>query len=239
MATASPGYVLLDTMLPEILQYCNSAPSIMVRGHSLHSAIDLCNKSLVLKQEASAFEMEEDVHTYTLKFPGNRYRAIAIEDMRIGTSNQPLVRTTEREMDGAYRNWRKTTGSKPTKYFLTDEVNTIRVWPTPSADIDEDTTTIAHVTYKRDQTEIDEHIYEKWIEVIQAGTIARMLLIIGASWYNPNLAAVFTRTWSRGIREARKTSLSGTGKYPGRVIPVVYGNAGGGTMDDLGTSWAQ
>jgi hypothetical protein len=193
----------------------------------------------VLKKSPSAFEMEEDVHTYTLKFAGNRYRAIAIDDIRIGTTTRPLQRTTEKEMDSAYSSWRQTTGSKPTHYFLTDMVNTIRVWPTPSADISDDTNVIARVTYKRGQTEIDEHIYEKWIEVLQSGVIARMLLIVGASWYNPKLAATFSRTWSRGVREARKTTLSGTGKHPGKVTPQVFGNAGGGTGSGSSTSWAE
>lgn len=235
MATASAGYTLLDEFMPEILQWCNSAPSMMVRLHSLNRTIDLCNKALVLMKSASAFEMEEDVHTYTLKFSGDRYRALALDEIRIGTG-LPLKETTEREMDGMYSNWRSTTGSKPTRYFLADGINKVRVWPTPSADVDEDTTTIARVTYKRDQTEIDDYIYEKWGEIIQTGVISTMLLISGASWYNPKLSQVFARQWSRGIREARKTTLSGTGKYPGRVIPQSF-TVVGSDISSGGGSW--
>jgi hypothetical protein len=238
MATASAGYVLLDQFLPEILQYCNGAPSIMVRSHTLKATIDLCNKSLVLKKDASAFEPEEGVHTYTLKFSGNRYRAIAVGEVKIGENTQPLQRITEEELDHSVVNWRTREATTPTKYFLTDELNTIRLWPTPKADIDSDCNVNCHVTYKRDQTEIDEFLYEKWEEVIQAGVISRMLLIGEASWFNPRLAVTFARSWSRGVREARKTTLSGTGKFPGRVQPQNYVTQGSGTNSTRGgISW--
>jgi hypothetical protein len=220
---ATPGYVLLDDMLPEILQYCNGAPSIMVRIHILNTTIELCQKALLIKETPSSLSLEEDVHTYTLKYSGNRYRTVAIDSIKFDGNEQPMVRTTEREMDGEYANWRAQTGSKPTRYFLEDGTNKIRFWPTPTADIDDTDVEIdARVTYMRGQTEIDEFVYEKWHEIIQAGAIAKMLLIPTATWYEPRLANVFGRVFSRGVREARKTTLTGTGKYPGRVIPQSY-----------------
>lgn len=234
---ASPGYTLLDDLLPEILQYCNHAPSIMVRIHLLNNTIMLCNKALVLKKSPSSITLEEDVHTYTLKYSGNRYRSIAIDSVKFEDNDKPLTRTTEREMDGEFANWRAVKGSKPTRYFLTDDTNKIRLWPTPSDDIDDnDLEIITRVTYLRGQEEIDEHIYEKWHEVIQAGTISSMLMIGGSTWFNPQLSIPFERKFSRGIREARKTTLTGTGKYPGRVIPQGF-IVQGGTTDGRSETW--
>ena len=220
-ATASAGYTLLNEFLPEIMQYCNGAPSIMVRIHLINSAIDLCNKALLLKKTPSTIQYEEDVHTYTLKYPQDRYRAIAVDEVKEENKN-PLRRMTEREMDGEVANWREQTSSTPSRYWLTDDVNKIRVWPTPNVDGTDDVTIQTIVTYKRGETEVDEFIYEKWHEVIQAGAIAKLLMIPEASWYNPDVASAFARVFSRGVREARKTTLTGTGKYPGRVIPQSY-----------------
>jgi hypothetical protein len=234
---ASAGYVLLDDFIPEILQYCNSAPSIMVRKHVLKVAIDFCSKSLVLKKDATAFNPEADTPTYTLAFSGGRYRAIAVDEVKIGDDSQPLRRTTEEEMDHEFANWRSRTSTRPTRYFLTEDTNAIRLWPTPSANITDDCDVQATVTILRDQIEIDDFLYEKWEDVIQSGVISRMLLIGSASWYNPKLAVVFARAWSRGIREARKTTLSGTGKYPGRVMPQNYQVVGSDSVRG-GTPWA-
>jgi hypothetical protein len=220
-AIASAGYTLLNDFLPEMMQYCNGAPGIMLRIHLINSAIDLCNKALLLKKSPSSFQFEEEVHTYTLKYPQDRYRAIAIDEIKI-EGKDPLVRTTEREMDSLFANWRETESSSPSRFWLADGLNKIRVWPTPKEDIDTDVNIQSIVTYKRGQEEVDEFIYEKWHEIIQAGALAKVLLIPEASWYNPDIASVFARGFSRGVREARKTTLTGTGKFPGRVIPQDY-----------------
>jgi len=221
-ATASAGYNLLNDLLPEVLQYVNGAPSIMLRIHLINAAIAFCNKTLILKKEPSVFQPEEDLHTYTLKYPQDRYRAVAVDEVKIGDNGQPLLRMTEHEMDTEIVDWRDQTSTMPTRYWLTDKINTIRLWPTPSADIDEDCVVRTIVTYKRDQVEIDDFMYEKWSEVIQAGALASVLMIPGATWYNESLARSMASAFRTGVREARKTTLSGTGKFSGRVNPQNY-----------------
>ena len=236
MATTA-GYSSLDVMLPEVMQYCNSAPPIMIRTHLINTTIDLCNKALMLKKNPTNLQLEEGVHTYTMKYASNRYRALAVDAAKFEGNYQPLRRTTETEMDNLYPNWREQEGTKPTRFMLTDELNKIRVWPTPKADIDIDFTMQTVVTFKRDQIEIDEFIYEKWHEVIQAGAIARLLMIPGATWYKPSVAQTFAKVFSRGVREARKTTVSGTGKYPGRVIPQSYDVVGSLADGNTGSGW--
>jgi hypothetical protein len=236
-ATATAGYTLLNEFVAEMLQYCNGAPSIMLRIHLINSAIDLCNKALLLKKTPSALQLEEDVHTYTLKYPQDRYRAIAVDSAKLSNS-QPLQRITEREMDSSFSNWRETSNSKPTHYWLTDELNKIRVWPTPTADIDdEDFTVQSIVTYKRGQIEVDEFIYEKWHEVIQAGALSKVLAIPEATWYSAEISAMFGQVFSRGVREARKTTLTGTGKYAGRVMPQSFVIVGSDNVRSGGVTW--
>jgi hypothetical protein len=220
-AEATAGYTLLNEFLPEMQQYCNGAPAIMLRIHLINSAIDLCNKALLLKKSPSSIQFEAEVHTYTLKYPQNRYRTIAIDEIKIEGFG-PLVRTTEREMDSLFANWRETDSSKPTRFWLTDDTNTVRIWPTPKEDIDTDVDIESVVTYKRGQTEVDEFIFEKWHEVIQAGALSKVLSIPEATWFNPGVAQMFSRLFSRGVREARKTTLTGTGKFPGRAIPQDF-----------------
>jgi hypothetical protein len=207
----------------------------MLRIHLINSAIELCEKSMILKKDPSAFQLEEDVHTYTLKYPQDRYRAIAVDSAKFDSTDQPITRTTEREMDSEFSNWRSTSASKPTRYFLTEDLNKIRFWPTPNADIDTDMLVKSVVTYRRGQTEVDEYIYEKWHEIIQAGALSKVLLIPEATWYNESLAATFAREFSHGKREARKVALTGTGKYPGRVIPQSFDIMGSNAVRRSGT----
>ena len=127
MATTA-GYVSLDEFIPEVLQYCNAAPSIMVRIHLINATIDLCNKSLCLKKSPSAVQLEEDVHTYTMKYTGNKYRALAVDSAKIESSDRPLIRTTEREMDSEFSNWRETDSNMPSRFWLTESSQELAVW---------------------------------------------------------------------------------------------------------------
>jgi hypothetical protein len=207
----------------------------MVRSHLLDTIIEFCEKSLILKKSPSSFLLEEDVHTYTLKYSSDRYRTIAVNNVIIDGTEIPMTETTHKEMDSEYSNWRNQESSKPTRYILEDETNKIRLWPTPNADNTKDVELICRVTFKRDQTEVDEFIHEKWEDPIQSGTISRLLVIPGASWYNPQLAGAFARAYSKGVRQARKTTLTGTGEYPGRVIPQNFVVVG--STDNRSISW--
>jgi hypothetical protein len=226
MATA--GFTDVNDFIPEVLQYCNGAPSIMVRKHVTNAIINFCERTLVLKKTPTAFTLEEDEHTYTLEFDSDRYVAIALDNVKVGDDN-PMERTTERELDGEASNWRSATSLKPRRYFLTDDINQIRLVPLPSADNDdEDVTMQATVRPKRNQIEFDELLFEKWLPAIKAGALAELLLVKSGSWFDPKQAGIWTTKYKRLINSARKTTLTGTGKYPGRVIPQSYSVVGSG-----------
>jgi len=218
------GYVSWDVFVPEILQYVNGAPSILVRIHIRNTIINFCERTLILQRDPSNFSMEEDVAEYKLKFSSDRYRALACDEVRIGEDNSslPLLRTTMKELDSEFSNWRKQTALKPTRYFLMEDINKIKFFPMPSADVDDDTIIRTRVAPKRDQVEFDDFLYEKWHEVIQNGAISTLLAVKGGSWVDVRLATAFGMEYKRGVNNARKVALTGTGNYPGRVIPQSF-----------------
>lgn len=226
---ATSGYVSWDVFLPEILQYAHGVPTIQARIHIMQTCVEFCERSLALKKEPSTFLFDEDTALYKLKYTSDRYRAISIDEVRIGEdTNQPLSETTEKEMNSEYSNWRVRTGNKPQRFFLTENVNEVRFFPIPDQDgeDDEDVIVRTRVTYKRDQTEVDEMIYERWHEAIKSGALASLLLIPESTWYNPAEAAKHSQVYRRILRNARSTSIRGTGQFPGRVSPQSYGNIG-------------
>jgi len=239
MATATTGFVLLDEFLPEILQYVNGAPTIMVRTHVRNAIISFCERTLLLKRQPSTFYLDDEEHTYELKYNNDRYRAIAIQECQEGSGNNGRVisETTEHWLDHTIRNWREDTGSEPSRCFLTDETNKIRFYPEPTADSDDEIYLNTAVTYKRNMTECDEFIWERWERVIQAGALSSLLRIPGASWYNERAANEFTQKWKRGIRNARKSVLGGTSQKPQGAIPQSYEVVGSNHTDGRSNSW--
>jgi hypothetical protein len=220
-STATTGFVLFDQFLPDVLQYVHGAPSIIVRNHVKNAIILFAQRSLVLRKEPAAFCFTQDQATYTLKYAKDRYRVISITDFRKESDESVLVQTTENDMDTQDAAWRYVSGT-PAKYMLTPDVNKVRVYPIPDADGTSDMLIMSVVVPTRDQEEVDELFYEKWQNAITAGTLATLLLLPGATWYNPDLARFFSLEFKRGCNNARKITVSGTGVYPGTVYPIDF-----------------
>lgn len=233
------SYTTYETMVPEILQYCHGAPTILVLSHIRNSVIRFCEKSLVLKKSPSSFYLDEDEHTYTLKFNSDRYRAVSIKEARFGEypDDNNWAITSEHELDNSIARWRTKESKEPNAIFLTDNINTCRVYPRPNTDSDKEVFLDTVVTMKRDQTEMDSFIYEKWEETIQAGAIASVLSIRGSSWYDKRGAADFMDVWKKGVRQARATTLKGIGEQTGQVKPQSFIVQGSNNILGRTISW--
>jgi len=238
MATATSGFVLLDEFVPEILQFCHGAPTILVRNTVKNIIIEFCKKTLCMKAEPASFDISEDVHTYTLKYASDRYLTLDILDFRKGEddTNSKLSPTTTKRLDSALPNWRVASGT-PKAFLLTDDINKVRVYPIPNNDSDDEYYVKAIVCPKKDQTEVPEFIYEKWDRIIQAGALSRMLSMPGSSWYNRDLSRKFYQEYRRGIKNARKTTLTGIGQIPGEVTPRSFNVLGTSNNSGSNISW--
>jgi hypothetical protein len=209
----------------------------MIRTHVRNSIIHFCERTLILKKTPATFYLDEDEHTYTLKYSSDRYVALSVLDCTLGTGTnaQVIRRTSEHELDNEISNWKNHKSPKPTRYFLTEDTNQIRFYPTPSADSTSEIYMNTAVRPKRSETEVDEFLKEKWEEVIQAGALSTLLSIPNATWYKTDTADLFAREFGRGIRRARKIVIAGTGVHPGRAIPQSYINPGARTRRS--TTW--
>jgi len=234
------AYTSYDQFLTEIRQYAHAAPPIMIRTHIRNAIINFCERTFILKQDPSSFYLDEDEHTYTLKFSGDRYIAIAVKDIQLGegVEGQSIAETTQHFLDNTVRGWRTHEAKTPNAYMLTDDTNKIRFYPTPNADSDEEIFVTCAVRPARAETEVDSFIYEKWEETIQAGALANLLSIPESSWYNKALAAQMAAEYKRGVRRARKTTTVGTTEMPGQVVPQNFITIGtSNNSNGRGISW--
>lgn len=239
MATATKGFVLLDTFVPEILQYVQGCPTIMARTHIRNTIIMFCERSRILKRNPSSFFLTEDVSKYTLKYSGDRYVAIASKECQIGEGQNgtKLEEVTEHELDNSVHNWREQTASEPTSYFLTDEINEIRFYATPDTDSEDEVFVKTIVKPRRNVTEVDEFLWEKWEETIQAGALASLLIMPGATWQDTALATTMSNIFRRDVRRARATSVSGTTEKPTQVVPRSFEVFGSDYSNRRTTTW--
>lgn len=233
------SYTSLDTFLPEILQYVQGCPTIMARTHIRNAVILFCERTRILKRNPSTFCLTEDEHTYTMKYSGDRYVAISAKECNLGDgeNGQVITETTEHELDHTIRNWRVRESNEPTSYFLTDDVNQVRFYPMPDQDSDDEIIITTIVKPRRNVTEVDEFLWEKWEETIQAGALASLLSLPGATWYDQRTANLKALEFRRGVRRARATTVNGTSEKPNSVTPVSYENVGGDQYNRRTITW--
>jgi hypothetical protein len=228
---ATTGYTDLDDFLPYVLPYVQGCPSQMVKLHVLSAAIVLCRKGLVLKKNPATITMSEDINDYTLKYSNDRYTVASIDNAKLVDSDDrirySLGETSRRELENWSISWEREKSVRPTHCYLMEQPNHLRIYPTPSQDPSYDLHLVTRVYPVRTAVEVDEQLFVKWVEIIAAGAKSTLLLVAGASWADPKLGQAFRGEFTRGLQQARKTTLSGTGEHPGTVKPRSFIVQGG------------
>jgi hypothetical protein len=227
------SYTSFDDFLPEILGHVQGCPTQLAKIHIRNAIILFLERTLILKTSPSSFFLDADEHTYTLKFSGDRYRAVALKEVRLGSSEtdsnyQKIRVVSEHDLDTTITKWRVKNATKPTHCFLTEATNEVRFYPIPNTDSTKEIFMDVAVTQMKTQTNVLSWIHEKWEDAIVAGALAFLLGINKASWQDKDLAGGFGSNFRRYIRRARAIALKGTGEQAGRVQPQTFG----GSPDD-------
>lgn len=235
-------YKNFDDFLPEILGQCQGCPTQLAKIHIRNAIIKFLERSFILKVSPSEFYLDEDEHTYTLKFANDRYRAVALKEVRLASSDTDQNYTkikvvSEHELDSTITKWRVRNGSTPTHCYLTEETNVVRFYPIPNADSTKEIFMDVAVTIKKSETTVIEFVHEKWEDAIVSGALATILKINGSNWTNPELAKDFENVFRRDIKRARAESLKGVGEQAARVQPQQFGGSPYGNTYGGYTTW--
>lgn len=232
----------IEEYVTNILQYVPGAPTILLHQHIHTTIIHFCERTLCMHGHPDPFQLVADQNVYALQYTASpdTYRIIDIDSLWIGDKSNPLIKTTEQELDSYSPGWRGHTAPEPSRYYLLDVTNWVSFYPIPTQASTENVEMNCTVTFQRAQmTAYDAHLYENYLPVIQAGALASLLRINGASWENQQLADRFALDYRRGVAAVRKETLTGVGEYPGRAIPQSYTIQGTGGVDSYrrGFTW--
>jgi hypothetical protein len=235
-------YKDFDDFLPEILIQAQGCPTQLAIIQIRNAVIKFLERTLVLKTSPSTFYLDEDEPSYTLKFANDRYRAVALKEVRLASSDTDENYTqihivSEHELDETITKWRVRQTATPTHCFLTEETNVIRFYPMPNTDSTKEIYIDAAVTIKKSETSVIDWVWEKFEEAIVAGALSVLLGQNGASWNNPEESAKWGRTWKRMVMNARSQSLKGVGEQAGRVQPQEFGGSPYGNTYGGYTTW--
>lgn len=203
--------ISFDEFLTEVLPDVNGCPDPSAINAVRNAAIEFCTRGNVWKVEMEIFQTESGVIAYDLDSPVNGARIIQV--MAAFLDGMEIKPRTEDSLDAGMPGWRTIAG-KPTFFFQ----------PTPElislASVPDGTYTVSGIVAlcpTRKAGGIERFIYEQYLDVIASGAKARLMMMPGVPWSNPELAAFHDAQFNTGVAAGNVEAARGFSRAPIRT----------------------
>lgn len=181
----------LSAFFPRILPYLPGCPEPLVAQVLIDAAIEFCDSSLVLRQNLDTFNTVVGRVQYDLDAPSAQHDINRV--MGVTLDGKELVAG----MSEALRGDMPTAPAKPRGFYTdrTDSVFTLMLSPPP----DEVYSVLVNVALSpaRTATQLDDDLYNTWINPIVSSAIAQAMQIPGQPFSNPAQAQILLNSVAR------------------------------------------
>lgn len=201
---------LLSDFYPRILPYVVGCPDPTAEQALRDTIIAFCDETQVIHEALTAFSAVAGTSDYTLAAP---------------SANEAISRVLEVSVDGrAIRSVPSTDAfglqaqsGTPTSFYTTRAGSQLKLvlYPTP----DKAATVVVDAALKptRTATQVQDDLYDLWLDTLAAGAVSRIAAIPGQSFTDFPLAAVKQAEFISGLKKARIDGRTGRVKASARV----------------------
>lgn len=191
----------MDLFLPDVLVSVDQCPKSAALLAIRHACIRFCESTHIDVRDLADITIVPGTAVYDIAPPTGFDVASAIS-LRYPSNPEPLTPITMQQLD-AIPAWEQAVGAPRYSVFLSP--TTVRVWPTPAVGVavPDPMVCVAAVKPTRAGAQVEEVVYRDYYETIVAGALARLQMMAGKPWTNPQLAAVASQMFMRGISEAK------------------------------------
>ena len=206
----------LEDFFPHVLIDVIGCPDPTLRLQIVSAAAEFCRETLAWTESQDPMLLVNNVSDYELDVPAQAY-AYTVRDVWV--NGRRLSPITLHAMQGSNAG----ESNEPTHYNASAERGLIRVFPTPINVTGQALVTRTAFVPTMTATALPDFLGQRHMEVIASGAKARLMLIPGASWSNPQLGAYHRDLFSAGIVNARIEEAHD--RVPGtiRVSPRSFG----------------
>jgi hypothetical protein len=206
--------VPLEQFLPEVVQFVPDVPEFVALHAIRNSAIEFCEKTRYIQYDLEPIVLETGKAQYTVPVPPDSKLVDIVEAycdrvLLIPRSSEELARIYR------YTDWRTVKGS-PT--YITRLTNPeIQVVPYLDPANGQVLNLRVAVAPTRDATEIDQEVYEQFLEYIAFGARARLYGTPKQPYYDKRSSFEYMQMFRAGINEARSRVNKGLTRTSNRV----------------------
>lgn len=189
----------LDAFFPYVLPEVVGCPDPTLRAAINAAAAEFCRESLAWTVFSDPITLIDGVADYDLDVPIGAY-VHTVRDVWLG--NRRLTPKTMIGMQDTMPQWVTNTASEPVYYNAAVDRGQIHVFPTPSNTAGALVLRMAYAP-TLSATTLPDFLGQRYLDVVANGAKARLMLIPGQTWSNPELAVFYQTKFTDGIVSAR------------------------------------
>lgn len=196
MATTINVSKILPFVVPEV----PGAPDALVARQIMLAANDFCINTGVWDEIQDPMVVIDKIYQYDVEVPKNAQVATI---KNIWMPNRELIPATMNQIQQFIPNWQTSTGSEPVYFNAAQDWTSFRIFPIPENANKVKMTLRA--SYAPDQfgSVLPSFLMDRWLDEITAGAKARLMLMPGKAWTNPNAGAYNRQIYDNGVLEAK------------------------------------
>lgn len=188
--------VPFTSFLPEVLPLVAGCSNLVATNAVRNATIEFCTNTLYWQETQASVNLTSASFPYSIVAPSG---AQVVTALGVTVDGRPMGQTTQDTLDLKVLNWRSITGT-PRVYFQYNP-NTIGVYPAL------DSNTYAFITRSalaptRASTGVIDFVFDKHLEAIASGTLARLFQMPAQPWTDPAQGAHYREQFNTWMTQA-------------------------------------
>lgn len=198
-----------DDFLPYVLPDVPGCPEIAAVLAVRNTAIDFCEKSLVVQADLDPVSLVSNQADYDLEPPTNRLVTKVMKLFYKNSELSPIVADFVPSV--TFYNPGSIDADSPSepRCWSQKDTTSFTLWPTPKTSQSGAITIRAALKPTRASSSCDTVLFEDYVEYIAAGAKARLMLQPNKAYTNPGLVVTQNQLYMQGVNMARQRASRG------------------------------
>lgn len=206
----------VTSFLPYVLPFAMGCPKPVARRALVDAAIEFCEKSELVQKTLEPISVAANQPEYDM-YAGSYQQVFMPRQVWFKTA--PLIPRASRALANiqAFRQdapEQQLQTDDPVEYFEST-AGRLGLYPAPKAALANALTVRAVLRPKRGTTQLEDMLFDNWVEVIAAGALVRILGTVGQAYSDQGEAARRQAEFLAGIARAKRES--NRGRVPGEL----------------------
>jgi hypothetical protein len=188
------------SFLPYIQPILPGCPEIIIESHLQEAAAEFCALSQIWRYDIDKDFTSKNTAEYEIEVPA---KSVLEDILVLYVDGQPIKRVSDRHFDLP-----KTSKGRPSCYTIYQDTQ-IRFYPTPDNKYTFEG--IGAIKPSLSADGVEDFLFETHGRSIACGAIARLAIIPGKEWTNPDLAAYYKSEFYKHTTDAKRRDTRSVG----------------------------